>query len=111
MEQTLTHHFIDDRAIPDVDGIEPWDLAMDTMRKYSAFPPSKVRVSDDGRTMTLKMTGSRLAEEYVRMARVVITALELPLEIKRDRFTIGDVVFEDNLLIIYSDRYKPWLIG
>ncbi len=102
--QTLTHHFIDDQVVPDIDGIEPWDLAVDRFRLNCHFPPHLFSISEDGKTMTFRMRGSRLGDNYERMARLIVLMHALPLEVTRDRFAVNDVVFEDNLLITYAAR-------
>lgn len=102
MEKTLTHHFIDDAPIPEIDGIEPWDQAMDVFRKNCQFPPHCFMVSEDGKTMTFHMRGSKLGDNYEHMARLLILMHRLPLTVKRDRWAIEKIVFEDNLIITYS---------
>lgn len=101
---TLTHHFIDDQVAIDQEGIEPWDLAMDAFRRTGQFPPHRLIVDADGKTMTLYMRGSKLADNYEQMARLIILMERLPLRLKRDTFTIGNITFEDNLIITYAGR-------
>ncbi|HEY4288215.1 MAG TPA: hypothetical protein VGN00_14015 [Puia sp.] len=99
----FTHHFVDDLAL--VDGFcQPWELAMDLLRFNGKIPVDSFSLRDEGRTMILSMTGSKLADNYETMIRFLITAHRLPLEAKRDRFAVGEAVFEDKITITYTGR-------
>lgn len=100
-EQTLTHHFIDDQALPDLDGIEPWDQAMDTIRRHSLFPSQRMFISDDRRQMTIDLKDLRHAGSYEYIASAVQKSHHLPLEIKRDTNRQNGVIIFDTLVITY----------
>ncbi len=101
MEQTFTHHFVD--AFPELDEL-PQDQAMDAFRKLFPVLTTKLFVSKDGRTMSYRLRGTKLMHNYVQMARLIVIMHRLPLEVSNDRFAIGDVVFEDTLVITYTGR-------
>lgn len=104
MNETLTHHFVDDQALPDLDGVGPWDLAMDDFRRHFQVLCMKVYTDRDGRRMTYRMGGWKNVDQYLQMARMVILAHNLPLEVIRHRWAVGEVVFEDSLIITYRPR-------
>lgn len=98
-----THHFVDDLAL--VDGFcEPWELAMDMLRFNGKLPVDSFKLTPSGKTMTFTMTGSKLADNYETMIRFLIDMHKLPLEVKRERFAVGEAVFEDKLFITYTGR-------
>jgi hypothetical protein len=101
MEQTLTHHFIDDQAAPDIDGIEPWDQAMDTIRRHSLFPSQRLFVSEDRRQMTIDLKDLRHAGSYEYIATQVQQSRRLPVEVKRETVREQGVVIFDTLIITY----------
>ena len=100
--EIFTHHCIDDQL--DIPGLEPWDEAMNTFRLQCPFLPLDVLVSDDGRTMTMRMRGMQLVDNYLRTARLIILMNRLPLTVNRDRWEMEGVVFEDNLVFTYDGK-------
>jgi hypothetical protein len=83
---------------------QPQDLALEAFRRL--FFLNNPFVSEDGMTMTYKCRNSPRIEEYMVSARVIILMQDLPLRVERDRFAMGDLVFEDNIVI----RFEPELI-
>jgi hypothetical protein len=101
--ETVTHHFVDDLAV--LDGFcEPWQLAIDLIRFHGHLPVEKFRIAPGGRSMTLDMTGSRLADNYVNVIRQLIILRQLPVETKRQRYSLKGAIFQDKLIITYTGR-------
>lgn len=98
----LTQHYLED--LPEIGDLAPQDQAMDGFRRNFPLVIRNVDVSKDGRTMTYRLRGTKLMENYISMARTVIILQRLPLEVKRDQFAIGSVVFEDNMVITYTGK-------
>lgn len=104
MDQFFNHHNVD--QFPQLDELPPQDLALDSFRMLYPLPATSAHVNADGKRMFYKLTGSRLMENYMSMARLLIATHRLPLIVDRDRFAYGDVVFHDHMVIIYVPKTR-----
>lgn len=91
---------------PELDELQVHDQAMDKFRLYFPLPATSAYVDPDGKRMHYRLRGSALMENYLAMARLTIQMHKLPLRASRDGFSIGEVVFEDNLVITYDAQVK-----
>jgi len=104
MDKIFTHHCID--QFPELDELPVQDQAMDKFRLYFPLPALSAIVSHDGNQMHYRFAGTKLMENYLRTARLVIGMHQLPLMVSRDTFKIGEVIFEDNLVITYDPTIR-----
>lgn len=84
--------------------VRPWDVAMDHFRRFFPVPCLDVHVDSTGKTMKYRMRGLKNVANYLRRAEVLIAVSGLPLSVKRHTWAIGEVVFEDNLIITYAPQ-------
>lgn len=102
MNTTYAPHIIDKLALPAIHGLKPWDVAMDAFRMHYPVPSLEVHVEPNGRTMKYRMRGFKNVEHYLQMAWLTIAMHNLPLLATRYKWKIGEVVFEDNLILTYA---------
>lgn len=79
------------------------DEAMETFRSMCKFTTRSCWVSRDGKRMTFRVMDNRLADRYLVIARLVISAFNLPLQEQMDAF-IGTKGYEANLVLKYTGQ-------
>jgi len=104
MKDFFNHHSVD--QFPQLDELPAWDQALDSFRMLFPLYPTAAHVAEDGKSMQYRLRGTKLMDNYLKMARLVIRTHQLPLEASNDGFAIGDVVFEDNLVITYVGKQR-----
>lgn len=102
MDQFFNHHNVD--QFPQLDELPPQDQAMDSFRML--FPLLGAHVGTAGNVMKYRLTGTTLMDNYLQMARLIIVTHQLPLVATNDRFGIGGVIFEDQLVITYVPKTR-----
>lgn len=95
--QVQTEHCVDDPS--------PADVAMEELRRRLPMLSYRIRVSEDGKTMTFTREDSRFAK-WVE-DKISNAAAGLPLTVERDTWTaepFNHLVFQDSIIVKYTGK-------